>query len=81
MKHFYLLVLLVGAATAASDTDGLISGALKFVKDCNDKSITLCIKVRRIDDFKLNFCDNLWAFLWAKWKISKKMWSTFELKK
>lgn len=59
MKHFYLLVLLVGAATAASDTDGLISGALKFVKDCNDKSITLCIKVRRIRDFLLNFGVNI----------------------
>lgn len=55
MKHFYLLVLLVGAATAASDADGLISGALKFVKDCNDKSITLCIKVRLIENFKLNY--------------------------
>ena len=45
MKPFCFLILLIGAV-AASDTDGLITGALKFVKDCNDKSITLCVKVR-----------------------------------
>lgn len=65
MKHFYLLVLLVGAATAASDTDGLITGALKFVKDCNDKSITLCIKVSRIANFKLNSWAQLSVWKWT----------------
>jgi hypothetical protein len=60
MKHFCLLVLFIGAATAASDTDGLITGALKFVKDCNDKSITLCIKVRRIGNLMPNFeCEKI----------------------
>jgi hypothetical protein len=60
MKHFYLLVLLIGAASATSDTDGLITGALKFVKDCNDKSITLCIKVRRIGNLMPNFeCEKI----------------------
>lgn len=48
MKPFCFLILLIGAV-AASDTDGLITGALKFVKDCNDKSITLCVKVRKRD--------------------------------
>ena len=46
MKPFCFLILLIGAV-AASDTDGLITGALKFVKDCNDKPITLCVKVRK----------------------------------
>jgi hypothetical protein len=46
MKQFCVLLVLVAAASAASDTDGLVSTALRFVKDCNDKSLTLCIKVR-----------------------------------
>lgn len=51
MKPFCFLILLIGAV-AASDTDGLITGALKFVKDCNDKSITLCVKERAIQLFE-----------------------------
>lgn len=63
MKPFCLVVLLIGAAAAASnDADGLISTALKFVKDCNDKSITLCVKVRNSSvkqKFSMdNCCDN-----------------------
>lgn len=50
MKPFCFLVLLIGVA-AAADTDGLITGALKFVKDCKDSSITLCIKERAIQLF------------------------------
>jgi hypothetical protein len=46
MKQFYVLFVLVAAASAASDSDGMITTALKFVKDCNDKSMVLCIKVR-----------------------------------
>lgn len=46
MKQFYVFLLLVAAASATSESDGLITTALKFVKDCNEKSITLCIKVR-----------------------------------
>jgi hypothetical protein len=46
MKQFYVFLVLVAAASAASESDGLLTTALKFVKDCNDKSITLCIKVR-----------------------------------
>lgn len=52
MKPFCFLVLLISVA-AAADTDGLITGALKFVKDCNDKSITLCIKVRKSGEIKI----------------------------
>lgn len=47
MKQFYVLFVLVVAASAASDSDGLITSTLKFVKDCNEKSLTLCIKVRQ----------------------------------
>lgn len=46
MKQFYVLLVLVAAASAASESDSLLTTTLKFVKDCNDKSITLCIKVR-----------------------------------
>lgn len=45
MKQFYVFIVLIVAASAASDSDGLITTALKFVKDCNEKSMTLCIKV------------------------------------
>lgn len=47
MKQFYVFLVLVVAASATSESDGLLTTALKFVKDCNEKSITLCIKVRR----------------------------------
>lgn len=47
MKQFCVLLVLVAAVSATSESDGLLTTALKFVKDCNDKSITLCIKVRR----------------------------------
>lgn len=50
MKQFLVILVFVAAASAASESDGLITTALKFVKDCNDKSITLCIKVRSADD-------------------------------
>lgn len=46
MKQFYVFFVLAAAASATSDSDGLITTALKFVKDCNEKSLTLCIKVR-----------------------------------
>lgn len=45
MKQFYVFFVLVVAASATSESDGLITSTLKFVKDCNDKSLTLCIKV------------------------------------
>lgn len=48
MKQFYVLLILVVAVSATSESDGLITTALKFVKDCDDKSLTLCIKVRII---------------------------------
>ncbi|CAG9808806.1 unnamed protein product [Chironomus riparius] len=51
MKLFCFLILLIGAV-AASHTHGLITGALKFAKDCNDKSITLCVKERTIQLFE-----------------------------
>lgn len=46
MKQFCVLLVLVAAASAASDADGVVSTALKFVKDCQGNSLTLCIKVR-----------------------------------
>ena len=47
MKQFVVLfAVLAVAAAAPSETDGLLSSALKFVKDCGDKSMVLCVKVR-----------------------------------
>lgn len=48
MKQFVVLfaVLAVAAAAPQSETDGLLTSALKFVKDCGDKSMVLCVKVR-----------------------------------
>lgn len=45
MKQFVVFLFFVVAASAASDSDSILTTTLKFVKDCNDKSITLCIKV------------------------------------
>ena len=46
-----MLFVLIVAASATSEGDGVITSALKFVKDCEADSLTLCIKVRaRYDD-------------------------------
>lgn len=37
------------AAASSSENDGLLTTALKFVKDCGDKSMVLCMKVRIIN--------------------------------
>lgn len=49
MKQFVVLfAVLAVAAAAPSETDGILSSALKFVKDCGDKSMVLCVKVREV---------------------------------
>ena len=47
MIKFYTLFALIALAAAAPsiESDGLLSKSIKFVKDCGDKSITLCLKV------------------------------------
>jgi hypothetical protein len=46
MKQYLVLFALVAVAAAApSEADGLLTQALKFVKDCGESSITLCLKV------------------------------------
>lgn len=47
MKKICVLFSLITIATASlnSETDGLLSTALKFVRDCGDKSMLLCAKV------------------------------------
>ncbi|XP_039451165.1 uncharacterized protein LOC120430146 [Culex pipiens pallens] len=55
MKQFVVLfAVLAVAAAAPSETDGLLSSALKFVKDCGDKSMVLCVKERA-----LQYVDNV----------------------
>jgi hypothetical protein len=48
MKHFCIILALVALTSAASETDGVLSTALKFVKDCGDKSMVLCLKERAL---------------------------------
>lgn len=46
MKIFCVFIAIFAVAAAASENDGLLTTALKFVKDCGDKSMVLCMKVR-----------------------------------
>ncbi|XP_053669984.1 uncharacterized protein LOC128720345 [Anopheles nili] len=50
MKQFYVLfaVLAVAVAAPSSEADGLLTSALKFVRDCGEKSIVLCAKERAL---------------------------------
>lgn len=46
MKLFVVLVAIFAVAAAApSETDNLLTSALRFVRDCGDKSMVLCAKV------------------------------------
>lgn len=48
MKIFCVLfaIFAVAASSSSSENDGLLTTALKFVKDCGDTSMVLCMKVR-----------------------------------
>jgi hypothetical protein len=49
MKIFYVIFAVIAVASAApSESDGLLSTTLKFVKDCGDKSMVLCLKERAL---------------------------------
>lgn len=51
LKRFTVLVALTltlgltAASVVPSETDGLLTTALHFVKECGDKSMFLCMKV------------------------------------
>lgn len=47
MKLLYVFIGLFALAAASDSDDGLLSSALTFVKECGEKSMVLCIKVRR----------------------------------
>lgn len=49
MKKICVLFSIITIATASlnTETDNLLSTALKFVRDCGDKSMLLCAKVSR----------------------------------
>lgn len=55
MKKICVLFSIITIATASlqSETDSLLSSALKFVRDCGDKSMLLCAKERA-----LHYVDN-----------------------
>lgn len=50
MKKICVLFSIITIATASlnTETDSLLSTALKFVRDCGDKSMLLCAKVSKI---------------------------------
>lgn len=62
MKKICVLFSIITIATASlnTETDNLLSTALKFVRDCGDKSMLLCAKVSKfpfqhIFTFEWNF--------------------------
>lgn len=61
MKKICVLFSIITIATASlnSETDGLLSTALKFVRDCGDKSMLLCAKVSRKLSKKKGFQSSL----------------------
>lgn len=57
MKQFCVLLAFIAIAAAVpSETDTLLSSTLKFVKDCGDKSMFLCLKVREL----LSLISSVW---------------------
>lgn len=52
MKLFCVLVAIFAVAAAApSETDNLLTSALRFVRECGDKSMVLCMKVPILELF------------------------------
>jgi hypothetical protein len=50
MKRFCVLFAILAVASAApAESDGLVATALRFVKDCGDKSMVLCMKVSKTE--------------------------------
>lgn len=47
MKKIFCILIAISAVTVAvpNETDGLLSTALHFVKECGQKSMYLCMKV------------------------------------
>lgn len=50
MKKICVLFSIITIATASmnTETDNLLSTALRFVRDCGDKSMLLCAKVSKV---------------------------------
>lgn len=47
----FLSIITIATASMNSETDNLLSTALKFVRDCGDKSMLLCAKVSKLRNF------------------------------
>lgn len=49
MKEVCLLLAIISVALGAPsyESEGLLTSTIKFVKDCGDKSMVLCFKVRK----------------------------------
>lgn len=45
-KILYLFAFLALTSATQSESDDLLASALKIVKDCGDRSLVLCLKVR-----------------------------------
>lgn len=53
MKEICVLLAIISVALGAPsyENEGLLTSTIKFVKDCGDKSMVLCFKVRQKDVF------------------------------
>ncbi|XP_013100096.1 uncharacterized protein LOC106082251 [Stomoxys calcitrans] len=51
MCLFALVATSAAATHSASEADGLLTSALKMVKDCGDRSVVLCLKERALHYF------------------------------
>lgn len=53
MKEICVLLAIFSVALGAPsyENEGLLTSTIKFVKDCGDKSMVLCFKVRQKDVF------------------------------
>lgn len=49
MKEVCVLLAIISVALGAPsyESEGLLTSTIKFVKDCGDKSMVLCFKVRK----------------------------------
>jgi len=47
-KFVCLFALIASTAAATSEADSLLTSALKMVKDCGERSMVLCMKVKHL---------------------------------
>lgn len=79
MKKICVLLSIISIATASvnTETDNLLSTALKFVRDCGDRSMLSCAKVSKFSTKKICPCYDFFGKFLFDWilcfKIQKKI--------